>query len=379
VNNCYRVGVANNLWKPNWACTICGMLSSRRYSVQRHIRNVHQGLGFAVSYVEYMAGTLAGIYKPNSISSQRSKGNAKDFDSLHKKNALKFLDSKHFTSTTQFDIYTQRYSHYHDELNKLMKPSSSSSPRLMTIMTNEFASELGRLLARNFLYPSQINPQSFNINPIKKAPQSLYPFLAVEGREIFGYRFHICKDCLVTEPLAVCYPEDGKSGRDEYRHECNPILVASCNHEVIDNDSSVKAMYEKLPESMAKVVNAWIKGKKSLVAIELPKNNNNDNTPEEIIKIKNPKRKQQLITFQYSKELHIDITLTNENQNHWAIRTIKDGQTTLADGELTDFIRRVKDRTFAVVKLHMPLSNSSSEQQECIRLYFMAIISADDT
>jgi hypothetical protein len=352
------------------------MLSSRRYSVQRHISNLHQGLGNAVSYVEYMAGTLAGIYKPNSTPFQPSKRNDNDFDILHMKNALKFLDSKPFTSTTRFDMYTQKYSHYHDELNKLMKPSSSSSPRLMTIMTSEFASELGRLSARNFLYPSQTNPQSFNINPIKKAPQSLYPFLAVEGRKIFGYRFHICKDCLVTEPLAVCYPEDGKSGRDEYRHECNPILVASFNHEVIDNDCSVKAMYEKLPESMAKVVNAWIKGKKSLVAIELPKNNNNDNTPEEIIKIK---RQEQLITFQYSKELHIDITLTNENQNHWAIRTIKDGQTTLADGELTDFIRRVKDRTFAVVKVHMPLSTSSSEHQECIHLYFMAIISADDT
>jgi hypothetical protein len=142
-------------------------------------------------------------------------------------------------------------------------------------------------------------------------------------------------------------------------------------------------MYEKLPESMAKVVNAWIKGKKALIAIELPKNNNNDNdnddTPEEIIKIKNPKRKQQLITFQYSKELHIDITLTNENQNQCVIRAIKDGQTTLTDGDLTDFIGMVNDRTFAVVKVHMPLSASSSEQQESTHLYFMAIISDDDT
>ena len=47
-------------------------------------------------------------------------------------------------------------------------------------------------------------------------------------------------------------------------------------------------MYERLPENMAKVVNAWIKGKKSLVAIELPKNNN-DNLPQEIIK--EPKKK----------------------------------------------------------------------------------------
>ena len=167
---------------------------------------------FCSFHVEYMAGTLAGIYKPNSISSQRSKGNGKDFDIVHSKNALKFSDSKPFTSTTRFDMYTQGYSHYYDEANKVMKSSSapSSSPGLLTIMTTQFASELGRTLARNFLYPSLTNTQSFNINPISKASQSLYPFLAVEGREIFGYRFHICKDCLLTNPLAICYPEDGK-------------------------------------------------------------------------------------------------------------------------------------------------------------------------
>jgi hypothetical protein len=65
------------------------------------------------------------------------------------------------------------------------------------------------------------------------------------------------------------------------------------------------------------------------------------------------------------------------------MRAIKHGQTTLSDCELTDFTRRVKDRTFAVVKVHMPLSASSSEeeeqQQSIIHIYFMAIISVDDT
>ena len=212
---------------------------------------------------------------------------------------------------------------------------------------------------------------------------SLYPLPTIGGDEIFGYRFQICKDCLLTDPVAICYSGDGKGARIEYKHRCNPILVAS-NQEGIDKASSVKTMYEKLPESVINFVNTWTKGKKGLIAIELPKNNNNDNTlPEEIIKIKKPKSRQQLITFQYSKEQHIDITLTNENQNHWAMRATKYGQTTLSDCELTDFVRRVKDRTFAVVKVHMPLSASSSEeeeqQQSIIHIYFMAIISVDDT
>jgi hypothetical protein len=214
---------------------------------------------------------------------------------------------------------------------------------------------------------------------------SLYPFATIGADEIFGYRFQICKDCLIIDPLAVCYPKDGKTARIEYKHGCNPILVAS-NQEGIDKASSVKTMYEKLPESVINFVNTWTKGKKGLIAIELPKNNNStdDNSePEEIIKIKNPKSRQQLITFQYTREQHIDITLTNENQNHWAMRATKYGQTTLSDYELTDFVRRVKDRTFAVVKVHMPLSASSSEeeeqQQSIIHIYFMAIISVDDT
>jgi hypothetical protein len=375
------------MWKPNWACTICGMLSPRRYSVQRHIRNIHAGIGLVVSYVDYMAGTLAGIYKPNSTLSQPSKRNVKHPDRLHMKNALKFSYSKPFASTTQFGMSPSSYSpHYYDELNKISSSASPSPPDLMTIMRTEFASELGRGLARNFLYPTQANRQSFNTNTINKVSQSsLYPFPTIGGDEIFGYRFQICKDCLLIDPLAVCYSGDAKTARIEYKHGCNPRLVAS-NQEGIDKRSSVKAMYEKLTESVINFVNRWTKGKKGLIAIELPKNNNNtdvNSEPEEIIKIKNPKSRQQRITFQYSKERHIDITLTNENQNHWAMRAIKYGQTTLADCELTDFVRRIKDRTFAVVKIHMPLSTSSSseeEQQESIiRFYFIAIISADDT
>jgi hypothetical protein len=120
-----------------------------------------------------------------------------------------------------------------------------------------------------------------------------------------------------------------------------------------------------------------------LIAFELSKNTNSDDNgkPEGIIKIKNPRNRQQVIRFKYSMEPQIDIILTNENQNHWATRAIKDGRTTLTNAELTDFARRVKDRTFAVVNVHIPLFTSSSEEQQesIIRFYFMAIISEDSS
>jgi hypothetical protein len=67
------------------------MLSSRRYSVQRHIRNIHAEFGLVVSYVDYMAGALAGIYKANYTLSQPSKRNVKHPDRSHMKNALIFI------------------------------------------------------------------------------------------------------------------------------------------------------------------------------------------------------------------------------------------------------------------------------------------------
>jgi hypothetical protein len=191
------------------------------------------------------------------------------------KNAMKFSYSR-----PQFGKYppTSYSPHCYDELNKIDKSSSASAspPDLMTIMKTGFASELGRRLGHNLLYPSQANRHSFNTNTINKVSQySLYPFPTIGSDEIFGYRFQICKYCLLIDPLVVCYSGDDKSARIEYKHACNPILVAS-NREVIDKDSSLKTMYEKLPESIINFVNTWTKGRNGLIAIELYKNNNNN-------------------------------------------------------------------------------------------------------
>lgn len=40
------------------------MYSSRRYSVQRHIDNIHKGIGVAIPFVEYLVGRRNGWYPP---------------------------------------------------------------------------------------------------------------------------------------------------------------------------------------------------------------------------------------------------------------------------------------------------------------------------
>ncbi|MGC1131427.1 MAG: hypothetical protein WA941_01285 [Nitrososphaeraceae archaeon] len=53
--------------KPRWACAMCGMYSSRKFSVKRHITNLHDGIGNIVSFIDYIAGRRQGVYYPNLI------------------------------------------------------------------------------------------------------------------------------------------------------------------------------------------------------------------------------------------------------------------------------------------------------------------------
>lgn len=52
---------------------MCGMYSSRKYSVKRHIANVHNGLASIVSFIDYLAGRRQGYYFPNPIPAYLTK------------------------------------------------------------------------------------------------------------------------------------------------------------------------------------------------------------------------------------------------------------------------------------------------------------------
>ena len=52
--------------KPNWVCSNCGMWSSRKFSVKRHITNQHNGNAFLVPYIDYFVGRQSGLYPPSS-------------------------------------------------------------------------------------------------------------------------------------------------------------------------------------------------------------------------------------------------------------------------------------------------------------------------
>jgi hypothetical protein len=65
----------NELGKPNWACVSCGMYSSRKSSVKRHIQHIHSGNANFVSFIDYLAGRRTGIYWPVLPTTYQKKYN----------------------------------------------------------------------------------------------------------------------------------------------------------------------------------------------------------------------------------------------------------------------------------------------------------------
>jgi hypothetical protein len=83
--------------KPKWACANCGMYSSRRYSVKRHIQNVHSGGAFLVSFVDYLVGRQAGYYLPSFPPTYESWASI-DYQKIMKEETFKGMIQKNLKS-----------------------------------------------------------------------------------------------------------------------------------------------------------------------------------------------------------------------------------------------------------------------------------------
>ena len=68
--------------KPNWVCSNCGMWSTRKFSVKRHITNQHGGNAFLVPYIDYLAGRQSGLYPPSAQPEFQYKEKKSNLDTL---------------------------------------------------------------------------------------------------------------------------------------------------------------------------------------------------------------------------------------------------------------------------------------------------------
>jgi hypothetical protein len=70
---------------------MCGMYSSRKFSVKRHIENLHNGIGNIVSFIDYITGRQQGVYFPNLIPNYLLKQNQTNAPKTNSLDAMKEL------------------------------------------------------------------------------------------------------------------------------------------------------------------------------------------------------------------------------------------------------------------------------------------------
>jgi hypothetical protein len=159
--------------QPNWACSACGMYSSRRWSVERHILNLHDGISNVVPFVDYLVGRKSGFYLP------------KFRPTFVRKNATK--------TVTVMDTFKDEF--WKSFATKAV--NRASSPSLSPIQNHQFLNFQG--FSNNgapYFYPGRFCSE---------------PSLIPKPEEIFGCKIYTCKKCSSIEPIIVSF-NDGQEG-----------------------------------------------------------------------------------------------------------------------------------------------------------------------
>jgi hypothetical protein len=165
--------------------------------------------------------------------------------------------------------------------------------------------------------------------------------------ETVGYRGHVCEKCLVISIDTIFCDKDRENRQIETTHTCNSKRLDNAQLEP-NKDKTINDLYEKLPDVMKKKVNSWTENSAYLVAIEMPPNVDLSNCFE----------------------------ITPNNENYWAARAINDKQTILNDEEISDFLCKVRNATYAAFKVIPPYLQEQQQQQEqesSTRCYLMII------
>jgi hypothetical protein len=279
--------------KPNWACSGCGMYSSRRWSVERHILNLHDGIGNVVPFVDFLVGRKSGFYLP------------KYRPTFVKKNATK--------TVTVMDTFK-------DELlkgfaSKAVNKVLSSSP----MQNHQFNF---RTNGASYFYPSQF------LSHIIPRPE-----------DVFGFEIYVCKKCSSIRPIIVSF-NDGQEGGSK-------ISWATCcgikklDQENLNDDNMRQRIHDKLKYC----VKTWTNNKPTLTAIRIPESFHGTS-----IKLLGKDDKQS-ISLEYSSEKITELDIDDENR--WAHRCIRGGTSALSDADLSDFLNKTENASFGLFTVKM--------------------------
>ena len=327
--------------KSNWACATCGMDSSRKASVKRHIKNLHSGIGVLVTYTDYLIGRQSGIYAQHTPPTYITENKPSLLDKL-------------------LDAVTEEY-------------------------WKEKARQFARRKIQNPLPKQQqtLQPYNNNGNTIQHQP---YDFWSNHD-DIFGFEIKICNNCLGIVPVEVFFSQHNNTIGRSSTHVCNPSMMEEAISQMIigNEEELANNLNHFVPMTLRKYVNAWTNNKNMLIGIEVPyispnaTNNIIDLTKRVTLQryVAEERKHGKYIALPFSVKKCLDIDLTDSNRNtnelyhKWAERITKEKQTILNNEELMDFLEKVKNATFAFFRIE--------KEKGIMCYYFMAIIPANTT
>jgi len=353
-------------------CVGCEKPFSRKWNVKRHISTQHPGQSVPfVTLIEYLVGRQTGLYK--------ERAEPKIFDQNNEETTL-FLNYLQLLNPEYASAFrggllgspTIKRAPKLQDILSYFRPKDEEKPRNDTLtqaFSREFLQEIARQLAirsvsqlnqRQPPYIQQMMPQSYPISNL------LIP--AGNRTDIFGFRAHVCPNCLLLEHLAVFYPGDMQwivgAAAAEIKHVCKPILIASnCYLDENARRTSILVMQEKSPSYLKHIVDLWTEKRVVLVAIEVlsshgsvtpPSYSNQPETQSDHIRITNPRNPNTSISLQISKEKTVQLNpCISPGTRHWSIRAMQNRQTTLSDIELQEFLNLVQNATFGIFNINL--------------------------
>jgi hypothetical protein len=339
------------VYKLNYACTGCGMSSSRKESVLRHIANprIHNGRAQAIPYTDYLAGLRNGIYPPTTAHLNRMR---------------------RFSNQVPDDQFGE-----------------SLSDRIETKVEEKFIDTIAEKLVK----PSYNQLEPYHAPAVTKSayriPQPAAQSLPPES--IFGIIGYVCKQCLVIKPKIILYTRsvDNRFGRSEI------YPVQTCHRQGSEMSKENETFYLKYNKmyGYGTALTRWIRGywsdntKMKIIAIKLPYPiaGKSPICGVRIIMSDDRASFEKTVLLSYDESLILDLTnhegivpaQNDEDGSSIIMEAIKNSDYVIeGDKKLGAFLRQTKFSTFAF--FHMNQSNAQSENGKTLSTNEVYLVAA---
>jgi hypothetical protein len=197
--------------KPNWACADCGMHSSRKYSIKRHIQNLHNGNGQIVSFVNYIAGSQTGIY-PQGLPPTYVKKSS--FTTIPKTRPMDILQNELLKAIAWKSV--NKKTSYH-------LPHQTPLPNHQQIFANQFQ--------------ASPTPSYYQSPPVSLFSSQGFVF---KLEDIFGFEVRVCDKCSTIKPIMICYANEGEVGQVRIGMTCCNSIELPYNCKKVNENGQQK-------------------------------------------------------------------------------------------------------------------------------------------